>query len=50
VERDVEPSTTIPIVKDPHRLFVPKASYPERFQAPKKGGKYEDILEVFKQV
>jgi hypothetical protein len=29
---------------------VPKAPYPERLQAPKNGGKLEDILEVFKQV
>jgi hypothetical protein len=29
---------------------VPKASNLERLQAPKKGGKLEDILEVFKQV
>jgi hypothetical protein len=29
---------------------VPKIPYPERLQAPKKGGKLEDILEVFKQV
>jgi hypothetical protein len=28
--------------------FVPKAPYPERLQAPKKGGNFEDILEVFK--
>ena len=49
-KRDVEPSTTIPIVEDPPRSFVPKAPYPERLQAPKKGGKFEDILEVFKQV
>jgi hypothetical protein len=49
-ERDVEPSTATPIVKDPPRSFVPKAPYPERLQAPKKGGKFEDILEVFKQV
>jgi hypothetical protein len=37
-------------VKDPPRSFVPKTPYPERLQAPKKGGKFEDILEVFKQV
>jgi hypothetical protein len=29
---------------------VPKAPYPERLQAPRNGGKLEDILEVFKQV
>jgi hypothetical protein len=49
-ERDAEPSIATPVVKDPPRSFVPKAPYPERLQAPKKGGKFEDILEVFKQV
>jgi hypothetical protein len=49
-ERDAEPSTVTLIVKDPPRSFVPKMPYPERLQAPKKGGKFEDILEVFKQV
>ena len=49
-ERDVEPSTATPIVEDPPRSFVPKAPYLEILQAPKKGGKFEDILEVFKQV
>ena len=49
-ERDAEPSRATPIVKDPPRSFEPKAPYPERLQAPKKGGKFEDILEVFKQV
>jgi hypothetical protein len=49
-ERDAEPSTVTPIVKEPLRLFVPKAPYPERLLVPKKGGKLEDILEVFKQV
>jgi hypothetical protein len=32
------------------RSLVPKAPYPDRLLAPKKGGKFEDILEVFKQV
>jgi hypothetical protein len=49
-EVDVEPSTVTPVVKEPPRSFVPKAPYPERLQSPKKGGKLEDILEVFKQV
>jgi hypothetical protein len=49
-ERDAEPSTATSIMKDPPRSFVPKAPYLERLQAPKKGGKFEDILEVFKQV
>jgi hypothetical protein len=45
-----EPSKVTPIVDDPPRSFMPKAPYPERLLAPKKGGKFEDILEVFKQV
>jgi hypothetical protein len=49
-EGDVEPSTVTPVVKEPPRSFVPKAPYPNRLLAPKKGGKLEDILEVFKQV
>ena len=49
-KRDAEPSTVTPIVKEPPSSFVPKAHYPERLQAPKKGGKLEDILKVFKQV
>jgi hypothetical protein len=49
-ERDAEPSTATPIVEDPPRLFVPKAPYFERLQVAKKGGKFEDILEVFRQV
>ena len=49
-EENAEPSTATPIVKDPPRSFVPKAPYLERLQMPKKGGKFEDILEVFKQV
>jgi hypothetical protein len=49
-ERDVEPSTVTLVVEEPPRTFVPKAPYPERLQVPKKGGKLEDILEVFKQV
>ena len=49
-KRDDEPSTATPIVEDPLRSFVPKVPYPERLQVPKKGGKFEDILEVFKQV
>ncbi|XP_062171016.1 uncharacterized protein LOC133876786 [Alnus glutinosa] len=49
-ERDVEPSKTTPIIEDPPRSFVPKAPYLDRLQAPKKGGKFEDILEVFKEI
>jgi hypothetical protein len=48
--RDAKPSIATPIVEDPPKSFVPKAPYPERLQVPKKGGKSEDILEVFKQV
>jgi len=46
-ERD-EPSPATPIIEIPPRSFVPKAPYPDRLLAPKKGGKFEDILEVFK--
>jgi hypothetical protein len=50
-EGDVEPSkATTPTVEDPPRSFVPKVPYPNRLQAPKKGGNFEDILKVFKQV
>jgi hypothetical protein len=49
-EGDVEPSTVTPVVKEPPRALVPKAPYLERLQAPRNGGKLEDILEVFKQV
>jgi hypothetical protein len=47
-EKDVEPSTTT--VEIPPRSFTPKASYPDRLLAPKKGRKFEDILEVFNQL
>jgi hypothetical protein len=49
-EKDVEPSTATPTFEIPPRSFVLKAPYPDRLLAPKKGGKLEDILEVFKQV
>jgi hypothetical protein len=49
-EGDAKPSTVTPVLKDPPKALVPKASYPKRLQAPKNGGKLEDILEVFKQV
>jgi hypothetical protein len=49
-EGDAEPSTITPVVKEPPRALVPKAPYPKRLQAPRNGGKLEDILEVFKQV
>jgi hypothetical protein len=47
-EKDVEPSTATD--ETPPRSFIPKAPYPDRLLAPKKGGKFDDILEVFKQV
>jgi hypothetical protein len=47
-EKDVEPSTA---TDETHpRSFIPKAPYPNRLLAPKKGGKFEDIMELFKQV
>jgi hypothetical protein len=49
-EGNAKPSTVTPVVEEPPRAFVPKEPYPERLQAPKKGRKLEDILEVFKQV
>jgi hypothetical protein len=49
-EGDAEPSTVTLVVKEPPRVLVPKAPYPERLQARRNGGKLEDILEVFKQV
>lgn len=49
-ERDEKPSKATTIVDDPPRSFVPKAPYPDKLLAPKKGGKFENILEVFKQV
>jgi hypothetical protein len=49
-ERDAKPSTTTPTVEDPPRSFVPKTPYSERLQVPKEGGKFEDILEVFRQI
>jgi hypothetical protein len=49
-EADDETSTVTPVIKEPPRAFVPKAPYPEILQAPRNGGKLEDILEVFKQV
>jgi hypothetical protein len=49
-ERDADPSTVTPIVKDSPRSFVPKALYHERLKAPKKNVQFAEILEVFKQV
>jgi hypothetical protein len=49
-EGDAKPSTVTLVVEELPRTFVLKARYPERSQAPKKGRKLEDILEVFKQV
>ena len=39
-EGDAKPSRDTLIVEDPPRSFVPKVPYPERLQAPKKGGKF----------
>jgi hypothetical protein len=49
-ERDAEPCKATITTEDPPRFFIPKAPYPDKLQAFKKGGKFEDILEVFKQV
>jgi hypothetical protein len=49
-KRDAEPSTLASTIETPPRSFIPKEPFPERLLAPKKGGKFEDILEVFKQV
>jgi len=49
-KRDAEPSTLDSTIETSPRSFIPKAPYPDRFLAPKKGGMFEDILEVFKQV
>ena len=38
------------LVKFFYNGFVPKAPFPVRLMAPKNGSKFEDILEVFKQV
>ena len=48
--RDAGPDTVIPIAEDLPRKFVPKAPLPKRLMAPKKGSKFDYILEVFKQV
>jgi hypothetical protein len=47
-EKDSEPSIATPTVEIPPRSFLPKAPYIDRLLAPKKRGKFEDILEVFK--
>jgi len=49
-KRDAEPSKSTPTIETPSRSFVPKAPYPDKLLTPKKGEKFEDILEVFKQV
>jgi hypothetical protein len=40
-EKDVKPSTATSTIEIPPRYFVPKAPYPNRLLAPKKGGKFE---------
>jgi hypothetical protein len=49
-ERGAEPPTAAPTIVIPPKSFIPKAPFPDRLLATKKGGKFEDILEVFKQV
>ncbi|XP_059438721.1 uncharacterized protein LOC132171426 [Corylus avellana] len=49
-KRYADPSIATPIIEDPPRSFMPKAPYPKRLQALKRGRKFEHILEVFKQV
>ncbi|XP_062155179.1 uncharacterized protein LOC133863232 [Alnus glutinosa] len=49
-EKDLGPDSIVPIAKKSPQKFVPKAPFPERLTAPKKGSKFDDILEVFKQV
>jgi hypothetical protein len=49
-KRDAETSTLASTIETPPRSFISKAPFPDRLLAPKKGGKFEDILEVFKQV
>ena len=39
-----------PTIEDPPSSIVPKAPYPKRLHVLNKGRKFEDILEVFKQV
>jgi hypothetical protein len=48
LDRDLGPETVFPIAKEIPQKFVPKARFPERLTAPKKGSKFDDILEVFK--
>ncbi|XP_059436605.1 uncharacterized protein LOC132169611 [Corylus avellana] len=45
-ERQVDNQVVLP----KENPIVPQGALPERLQASKKGGKFEDILEVFKQV
>ncbi|XP_062155199.1 uncharacterized protein LOC133863257 [Alnus glutinosa] len=49
-EKDLGPNSVVPIAKESPQKFVPKAPFPERLTAPKKGSKFDDILEVFKQI
>jgi len=49
-ERDLRPNSVVPIAKESPQKFVPKAPFLERLTTPKKGSKFDDILEVFKQV
>jgi uncharacterized coiled-coil protein SlyX len=49
-DRDPRPNTVILKAQDCPKKFVPTAPFPDRLAAPKKGSKFDDILEVFKQV
>jgi hypothetical protein len=42
-ERDLGPHTVVPTAKESPQKFVPKAPFPERLTAPKKGSKFEDV-------
>jgi hypothetical protein len=50
LDRDLGLDTVFPIAKEISQKFVPKAPFPERLATPKKGSKFDDILEVFKHV
>jgi hypothetical protein len=49
-EKDLGLDTVVPIAKGSPQKFVPKAPFPKSLTAPKKGSKFDDILEVFKHV
>lgn len=49
-DRDPRPNTVISNAQNCPKKFVPIAPFLDRLAAPKKGSKFDDILEVFKQV